>query len=518
MIVTGATAYPRIFDFKAFKEICDEVGALLLAAGTYGFANMPATQGTLSDPIVVRGVDKSTAIIYGCGYGSCEGFLFTGKHWIFENLTFRGDGSNNHLFHVTGQAGGYLTWRNCHFSGVADKAIKIDHSYYTGPQVVFPDYVLLENCTMELGGGGLMNNDGSDFLTCRGNYTYGYVTGTGGPIYVYFTKGGNAYTVFENNVSNGGVNAFSFGGGTMYTPWTKWRHDEETWGATNTPKPGTTGNYGYKEVEVYRSVCRNNIVIGATSGAFASQAVIDCEFYNNTLISCATSLGKQFQNGRATRLRFYNNLTVNGGDDLMVNYDGFSDGIICIAEHNKALGTRTLSDLFVSVNTSNYSLSDWHLKSEAIATQIGTGIAPYDHPTWPAYYSPLGAGNYDFYGAQRSNPPILGATQVTGTGIEDAVASAANGVSVIDVTPNPANPTATLRLSLALDRPIVDILVCDIRGKHVRTLYYGPMESGQRNVAWDGRDHFSRRMASGTYFFRVSLGHDVLMKKFQLVR
>ncbi len=31
MIVTGATAYPRIFDFKAFKEIADEVGALLLA-------------------------------------------------------------------------------------------------------------------------------------------------------------------------------------------------------------------------------------------------------------------------------------------------------------------------------------------------------------------------------------------------------------------------------------------------------------------------------------------------------
>ena len=31
MIVTGATAYPRIFDFKKFKEICDEVGAILLA-------------------------------------------------------------------------------------------------------------------------------------------------------------------------------------------------------------------------------------------------------------------------------------------------------------------------------------------------------------------------------------------------------------------------------------------------------------------------------------------------------
>ena len=31
MIVTGATAYPRIFDFNAFKKICDEIGALLLA-------------------------------------------------------------------------------------------------------------------------------------------------------------------------------------------------------------------------------------------------------------------------------------------------------------------------------------------------------------------------------------------------------------------------------------------------------------------------------------------------------
>lgn len=31
MIVTGATAYPRVYDFKAFREICNEVGALLFA-------------------------------------------------------------------------------------------------------------------------------------------------------------------------------------------------------------------------------------------------------------------------------------------------------------------------------------------------------------------------------------------------------------------------------------------------------------------------------------------------------
>jgi len=486
---------------------------LHLADGTYSIIS-PSQDGTLNAPIVVQGTSRTATILAGGG----EGFVWYPKHWVWENIWFRGDGSNYHLFHVKGTARGYLTWRNCHFSGVADKAIKIDHSYYTGPQVVFPDYVLMENCSQDLGYGGFMNNDGSDFLTCRGNYTYHHLSGGGEVLHLYFTKGGNAYTVFENNIAVGGAWIYSFGGGTMYSLWTKWRHDEETWGATNTPKPGTTGNYDYKEVETYRSICRNNIAINATISALASQATIDCEFYNNTIINCTGMLAKEFQNGRATNLRVYNNLTINGGDDLYVSYDGYSDGIVCIAEHNKALGTRTLSDIFVSVNTTDYSQSDWHLKSSAIATQIGTGIAPYAHPTWPAYYSLLGSGNYDFYGAQHSNPPIIGATQVAGTGIEESVASAANGVSVIDVTPNPANPTATLRLSLALDRPIVDILVCDIRGKHVRTLYYGPMESGQRNVAWDGRDHFSRRMASGTYFFRVSLGHDVLMKKFQLVR
>ena len=31
MIVCGASAYPRVIDFKRFREIADEVGAYLLA-------------------------------------------------------------------------------------------------------------------------------------------------------------------------------------------------------------------------------------------------------------------------------------------------------------------------------------------------------------------------------------------------------------------------------------------------------------------------------------------------------
>ena len=31
LIISGATAYPRLFDFEAFKSIADEVGALSMA-------------------------------------------------------------------------------------------------------------------------------------------------------------------------------------------------------------------------------------------------------------------------------------------------------------------------------------------------------------------------------------------------------------------------------------------------------------------------------------------------------
>ncbi len=42
MIVAGASAYPRTFDFAAFREICDEVGALLMVDMAH-FAGLVAT-------------------------------------------------------------------------------------------------------------------------------------------------------------------------------------------------------------------------------------------------------------------------------------------------------------------------------------------------------------------------------------------------------------------------------------------------------------------------------------------
>ncbi|MDD5382654.1 MAG: serine hydroxymethyltransferase, partial [Candidatus Margulisbacteria bacterium] len=58
MIVTGATAYPRVIDFPKFREICDEVGAVLMVDIAH-IAGLVAT-GLHPSPVPVSEVVTST--------------------------------------------------------------------------------------------------------------------------------------------------------------------------------------------------------------------------------------------------------------------------------------------------------------------------------------------------------------------------------------------------------------------------------------------------------------------------
>ena len=46
----------------------------------------------------------------------------------------------------------------------------------------------------------------------------------------------------------------------------------------------------------------------------------------------------------------------------------------------------------------------------------------------------------------------------------------------------------------------------DLGGRLVRTLVRAAQPAGQYQVTWDGRDDHGRRLASGVYFVRLSLG------------
>lgn len=83
--------------------------------------------------------------------------------------------------------------------------------------------------------------------------------------------------------------------------------------------------------------------------------------------------------------------------------------------------------------------------------------------------------------------------------------------------PNPFNPETTIRFHLR-ERQKVRLLIFDLNGKRVRTLVENELSAGAQALIWDGRDQHGKTIASGTYFYELTVGNKVERKKMTLVR
>jgi len=85
-------------------------------------------------------------------------------------------------------------------------------------------------------------------------------------------------------------------------------------------------------------------------------------------------------------------------------------------------------------------------------------------------------------------------------------------------SPNPFNPTTTLRFGVAVRGP-ADLVVYDARGRAVRTLWRdGAAAPGSYRVTWDGRDDGGRRVASGVYHARLRTAGSALTRRLTLLK
>ena len=86
-----------------------------------------------------------------------------------------------------------------------------------------------------------------------------------------------------------------------------------------------------------------------------------------------------------------------------------------------------------------------------------------------------------------------------------AVGDAAGALLAVGCSPNPFNPSTTLRFDLPVGGR-VRLAVYDVAGRLLRTLLDVELPAGSHEAVWDGRDSAGRGMASGSYFARLLAG------------
>ncbi len=70
-------------------------------------------------------------------------------------------------------------------------------------------------------------------------------------------------------------------------------------------------------------------------------------------------------------------------------------------------------------------------------------------------------------------------------------------------SPNPFNPSTTIRFDVPAGGCRVVIEIFNAQGRLVRKLWDDPTPAGMHRVAWQGTDHRERRVATGVYFCRL---------------
>jgi hypothetical protein len=83
--------------------------------------------------------------------------------------------------------------------------------------------------------------------------------------------------------------------------------------------------------------------------------------------------------------------------------------------------------------------------------------------------------------------------------------------------PNPFNPVTTIVYELP-EEADVNVTIFDMLGRQIRILFEGRKKAGGHDVRWHGDDESGRPVSSGLYFYRVTAGSHVAVRKMLLIR
>jgi len=84
-------------------------------------------------------------------------------------------------------------------------------------------------------------------------------------------------------------------------------------------------------------------------------------------------------------------------------------------------------------------------------------------------------------------------------------------------TPNPFNPSTTIRFSIPNDG-FTTLAIYNITGQKIRELISGNIMTGAHSIVWDGRDESGSTVSTGIYFSRLTMGDRTASSRMMLVK
>lgn len=88
------------------------------------------------------------------------------------------------------------------------------------------------------------------------------------------------------------------------------------------------------------------------------------------------------------------------------------------------------------------------------------------------------------------------------------------GVDLLQNYPNPFNPETTISFNLQKPVSQVEIEIFNVKGQKVKTLkVVDPINNAVNKIVWDSKDNNGKKVASGTYLYRLKLDDRVVATK-----
>jgi hypothetical protein len=149
----------------------------------------------------------------------------------------------------------------------------------------------------------------------------------------------------------------------------------------------------------------------------------------------------------------------------------------------------------------------------AVANYVSSSVPVYARRNWWGTPTPLGR---IFIGYVAYTPWLIEEPDpaVNDVGTDELPVS----YELLQNTPNPFNPATTITYRAPAGAGHVEIAIYDVAGRRVATLHAGHSSPGTHGIVWDGLDDGGNRVASGTYFVRMTTPDHTSIRKMTLLK